>query len=355
MKLPRAPAFWWRRHSLAGYALAPIGAAYGRVSGRRMDGKGETAGVPVICVGNLVLGGAGKTPTALAVADVCRTLGYKPGFLSRGYRGREIGPLIVSAAAHKAADVGDEALLLARHAPTVVSVDRPAGARLLAGLGVDVVVMDDGFQNPSLVKDLSLIVIDAGRGTGNGLVFPAGPLRAPLLSQIRHADALVILGAGKQGGGQGVRIAARAGLPVLHGRTEGTRKRGLNRKPYLAFAGIAEPKKFFAALAEAGAAVGHSISFPDHHPFSDAECEMILRESEQRKLVPITTEKDLARLTGRSGAAERLASTTESFPITVEFGEPKRLRALIGDAIADFGSAYRRAQIIGSAAAQARA
>lgn len=353
MKLPRAPDFWWRRHSLAGYALAPIGAAYGRVSGRRMNGDGESVGIPVICIGNLVLGGAGKTPTALAVADVCRGLGHRPGFLSRGYRGRETGPVIVAPAAHIALDVGDEALLLAQHAPTVVSIDRPAGARLLARLGVDVVVMDDGFQNPSLAKDLSLIVIDAARGAGNGLVFPAGPLRAPLLSQVRHADALVILGKG--GGGQGVRIAARAGLPVLYGHTEATRKRGLRNKPYLAFAGIADPQKFHAALADAGAVLGFKVNFPDHHPFSDADCAMILREAEQRKLVPITTEKDRARLTGRAGAAELLAAATEVFPIKVRFSEPKRLTALVADAIAGFGSAYRRRRVIASGAVPARA
>jgi tetraacyldisaccharide 4'-kinase len=347
MKPPRAPDFWWRRHSLAGYALAPIGAAYGRISGRRMSGTGVSVGIPVICVGNLVLGGAGKTPTALAVADVCQSLGHRPGFLSRGYRGRESGPVVVFPAAHTAVDVGDEALLLAQHGPTVVSIDRPTGARLLARLGVDVVVMDDGFQNPTLAKDLSIIVIDAARGTGNGLVFPAGPLRAPLLSQVRHADALVMLGKGPTNGasGQGVRIAARAGIPVLHAQTEAARKRGLRRKPYLAFAGIADPRKFYATLAEAGATIGHLIDFPDHHMFSEAECEMILREAAQRDLVPITTEKDRARLIGRSGSAQRLAAATEVLPVKVRFEEPRRLAALVADAIEGFDSAYRRGRI----------
>ena len=137
----------------------------------------------------------------------------RPGFLTRGYRGKEKGPLCVSPAIHTAADVGDEALLLAQFAPTVVAADRPSGAKLLASLGVDVVVMDDGFQNPSLNKDLTLVVVDGERGIGNGLVFPAGPLRAPLAAQIRCADALVVLGEGS--GGKGVRIAARAGRPTL--------------------------------------------------------------------------------------------------------------------------------------------
>ena len=180
MKPSRAPEFWWRRHSLTGYALAPLGALYGRASARRMAEPGISVGIPIICIGNFVVGGAGKTPTAIEVASVCRGLGIKPGFLSRGYMAAAAGPILVAPAAHTARDVGDEPLLLALHAPTVVAADRVSGARLLASLGVDAIVMDDGFQNPSLVKDLSLVLLDAGRGTGNGRVFPAGPLRAPL-------------------------------------------------------------------------------------------------------------------------------------------------------------------------------
>jgi tetraacyldisaccharide 4'-kinase len=340
MQLPHAPRFWWRRHSLFGYALAPFGLAYGRISGRRMIGTGTAIDIPVICIGNLVLGGAGKTPTALAIAKVCRQLGLEPGFLSRGYRGTQSGPLIVSTTLHNAGAVGDEPLLLAQHAPTVVAVDRVAGAKLLASLGVEVVLMDDGFQNPSLVKDLSLLVIDAERGIGNGLVFPAGPLRAPLAGQMRHADALVVLGEGS--GGKGVRLAARAGIPILRAQREIIRRRGLKRRPYLAFAGIGEPAKFFATLAAAGAELGHTMSFPDHHPFSDAECEAILAEARHRELVPITTEKDKARLAGRTGAAERLAAATEVLPIRIRFEEPRRLTALISDAVAAHAGAYRR-------------
>jgi tetraacyldisaccharide 4'-kinase len=301
---------------------------------------GAEVGVPVICVGNLVLGGAGKTPTAIHVAKICRELGWAPGFLSRGYRGREIGPVAVSAAAHRAEDVGDEPLLLARHAPTVVSVDRPAGAKLLASLGVEVVIMDDGFQNPSLEKDLSLLVVDAGRGIGNGFVFPAGPLRASLAAQIRRADALIILGDGNAGAG--VRAAARAGLPILRARVAAVRRRGLKQSPYLAFAGISDPAKFYRALASTGAEIAHTLSFPDHHPFSDAECEAILAEAMHRNLLPITTEKDLMRLSGRGGAAERLAAATEVFPIRVRFDEPRRLRVLIADAVAAHDGVYRR-------------
>ena len=336
MPMLRQPDFWWRRHNPAGYALAPLGALYGRVCERRMEGGGASVGVPVICVGNLVMGGAGKTPTALAVAEACRQLRLHPGFLTRGYGGRETGPLVVSSATHSARDVGDEALLLAQVAPTVVSADRPSGGKLLASLGVDVVVMDDGFQNPSLAKDLAILVVDGARGIGNGRVFPAGPLRAPLRAQIRRADALVVLGEGT--GGQPIRAAARAGLPILRARTEPVRRRGLKRRPYLAFAAIADPAKFYKSLAEAGATVGFTMDFPDHRMFSDAECEKILAEAASRDLVPITTEKDRVRLFRRGGAAERLAGVTESFPIRVRFDEPRRLSALIADAVERFSA-----------------
>jgi tetraacyldisaccharide 4'-kinase len=344
MKLPHAPEFWWRRHSIAGLALAPIGVIYGGIVGRRMARQGVSLSVPVICVGNLVVGGAGKTPTALEVANVCRKLQLNPGFLTRGYRGSEIGPLCVSSAIHTALDVGDEALLLAQFAPTVVAADRPSGAKLLASLGADVIVMDDGFQNPSLHKDLTLVVVDGQRGIGNGFVFPAGPLRAPLATQIRSADALIVLGEGS--GGQGVRMAARAGRPTLRAQTEPARRRGLKRRPYLAFAGIADPAKFYASLAEAGAVVGHTMNFPDHHIFTDADCEMIIGEAKSRDLVPITTEKDRVRLNGRGEAAERLAAATEIFPVRIRFEEPRRLTTLITDAIAAHGSAYRHRKVI---------
>jgi tetraacyldisaccharide 4'-kinase len=340
IKLPQAPEFWWHRHSIAGMALSPVGALYGQISGRRMARRGASVSVPVVCVGNFVAGGAGKTPTALEVASVCRKLRLNPGFLTRGYRGREAGPLVVSLAVHSSHDVGDEALLLAQFAPTVVAADRPSGAKLLASLGADIVVMDDGFQNPSLNKDLCLVVVDAARGIGNGFVLPAGPLRAPLAYQIRCADALVVLGDGLDD--RSVRVAARAGLPILRARTESARRRGLRRHAYLAYAGIGDPAKFYETLAASGAVVEHTMSFPDHHVFTHDECEAILAEAKSRNLVPITTEKDRVRLNRGGDAAERLAAATETFPIHVRFEEPRRLVVLLEDAVAAHSSAYRR-------------
>jgi tetraacyldisaccharide 4'-kinase len=354
MRLNRPPKFWWRRHSPIGYALAPLGAIYGRVVERRMTTAGAiSVGVPVICVGNVVIGGSGKTPTAIEIANICRQLRLEPGFLTRGYRGRESGPVLVSLAIHTAVDVGDEPLLLAQHAPTVVAADRPSGAKLLASLGIDVIVMDDGLQNPTLQKDLSIVVMDAHRGTGNGWVFPAGPLRAPAANQIRRADALVLVGDGKSA--DGVRIAARAGRPVLHAAMEPVRPAGLKSRPYLAFAGIADPAKFHRTLAAAEATIGYTMNFPDHHNFSDAECQRILAEAQARGLVPITTEKDRVRLYGRGGAAERLCLTTETLPVRVRFEEQRRAVGLITDAVARYGSAYRKRPLTPAAEAPAPA
>ena len=339
MQLIGQPDFWWRRHSPAGYALAPLGMIYGRMVDRRMTAtESVSAGVPVICVGSVVLGGSGKTPTAMAVADICRELRLRPGFLSRGYRGRESGPLLVSLAIHTATDVGDEPLLLAQHGPTVVAVDRPSGAKLLASFGVEVVIMDDGLQNTTLRKDLSLVVMDGHRGIGNGFVFPAGPLRAPAAAQIQRADALVIVGPGRAA--DGVRAAARAGRPVLHATMEPVRS-APKRGPYLAFAGIADPAKFYRTLAAAEMQVGFTMDFPDHHNFSDAECEKILVQAQARGLIPITTEKDRVRLYGRDGPAERLCAVTETLPVRVCFDEPRRMATLISDAVGRFRSVYR--------------
>ncbi len=243
IKLPQAPEFWWSRRSVAGMALSPFGAIYGEISGRRMARHGVTVDVPVMCVGNFVVGGAGKTPTALEVASVCRKLNLNPGFLTRGYRGRESGPLLVSLAVHTPHDVGDEALLLAQFAPTVVAADRPSGAKLLASLGTDVVIMDDGLQNPSLDKDLTLVVVDAAprdrqRLRASGRAAQGAALR----TRYAAADALVVLGEGEAH--KPLRVAARAGLPILRAKIESARRRGLQRHAYLAFAGIGDPGQF---------------------------------------------------------------------------------------------------------------
>jgi tetraacyldisaccharide 4'-kinase len=291
----RAPAFWQRPSSPIASLLRPAGFVYGMVAARRMGRMGERAGAPVVCVGNFTAGGAGKTPTALAVAKLLIEAGERPVFLTRGYGGCLAGPVRVDPERHGAQDVGDEPLLLARTAPTIVARERPAGARLAVESGAGVIVMDDGLQNPSLAKDLTLAVVDGQAGVGNGLCLPAGPLRAPLRAQWPRVDAVVVIGAG----GEAVaREAAGRGKPVIRARLEpdpetATRLRG---RRVLAFAGIGRPEKFFATLEVCGAQVIVRRPFPDHYPFSASDLAALVAAAEADSLEIVTTEKDFVRI-----------------------------------------------------------
>ncbi len=316
-----APRFWWRpERSTAAVLLWPAAKVYGQVAAWRMNRTpGFRPPAPVICVGNFVVGGAGKTPTCLALARIAKGRGLKPGYLTRGYGGSARGPLRVDLGKHDAATVGDEPLLLAAAAPTVVGGDRIAGARLLLEQGVDLIIMDDGFQNPSLAKDLSLVCIDAEIGIGNGMVTPSGPLRAPLALQLRKADALIVIGEGERGEPL-IRAAARAGRPVLRAAIKPARVREWRKEPLLAFAGIGRPEKFFATLAAAGATVTRKVPFPDHHRFSESDAQTLLARAEAEKLRLVTTEKDMARLAGATGGAlAQLREKASAFAVTLEF------------------------------------
>jgi tetraacyldisaccharide 4'-kinase len=323
----RPPAFWWREApTLPARLLAPLGRLYGGHVARRMARAGAPGPVPVICVGNVGLGGAGKTPTALALADLLRTLGHRPAFLSRGYGGRLDG-VPVEPGRHGAAEVGDEPLLLARAAPTVVARDRPAGAALCAALGADVIVMDDGLQNPSLRKDLALAVFDAGVGIGNGLAFPAGPLRAPLDAHWPLIDAAVIVGEGAAG----ERIAAQAearGLLAVRAalRPDPQDAAALAGQPVLAFAGIGRPDKFFDSLRAVGAQVRATRAFPDHHRYRPRDLSALEREASQAGLRLVTTEKDRVKLPPDA------AVTT--LPVRLVIADDGTLRARLAERLA---------------------
>lgn len=323
----RAPAFWWETSpSLLAQCLRPAGALYGAVASRRMGRAGDRAALPVICIGNFTVGGAGKTPTALAVARLLREAGERPAFLTRGYGGRLAGPVRVEAH-HEAADVGDEPLLLARAAPTIVSRDRVAGARLAAELGASVVVMDDGLQNPSLHKDMALAVVDGATGLGNALPFPSGPLRAPMGRQWAAAHAVLIIGPGEPGGAVARAAQARA-KPVFQGRLvpdpdAEARLRGI---PVLAFAGIGRPGKFFETLRDAGADLVEARAFPDHHPYTAQDLAALAGDAAQRNLTLVTTEKDLARL---GPDLRQSAHGIVALPISLAIEAEDSFRALV--------------------------
>lgn len=308
----RAPEFWKSRGPLA-RMLAPLGMFYGAsVAWKAKSARLFDPGMPVICVGNLTAGGSGKTPIAIAIADALRQRGHKPFFLTRGYGGSEKGPALASRA-HSAAMMGDEALLLTRSAPTVVARDRAAGARLARKKGATVLVMDDGHQNFSLRKTVSLVVVDAQTGFGNGFQIPAGPLREPVKQGLSRADAVILVGDGMPGlpGFEG---------PVLRARLVADAT-AFTARPVFAFAGIGRPEKFIASLEQADAHVVGSCFFADHHPYSETEIDQLKMIAGDATLV--TTEKDFVRLT----TAQR--EGIRALKVAARFDDPAALSHLL--------------------------
>lgn len=324
----RAPAFWWRRPGLLAVLLAPLGWLYGAITLRRMRRPGTDCGIPVICVGNFVAGGAGKTPTAIALAGLLVQRGETPFVLMRGYGGRLRGPVEVHPEHHAARAVGDEPLLMARHARTVIARDRVAGASLSRALGASVIVMDDGLQNPALTKRLRLAVVDGASGVGNGLCLPAGPLRAPLAEQLGEVDAVLVIGPGEAGAAVAAQATAR-GLPVLAARLEpeaGAVAR-LSGQAVLAVSGIGRPEKFAATLREAGARIVAERAFGDHHPYTPDDVAALVAEAALYDSLVATTEKDMVKLGPLWPDAER--GRLLGVPVRLVLDEPDAMAALL--------------------------
>jgi tetraacyldisaccharide 4'-kinase len=325
----REPGFWHGPSSWKSHLLRPLGVLYGAIAAKRLQREGLEAGIPVLCVGNYHVGGAGKTPTVLALAKLLRDLGETPVVLSRGYGGRLRGPVRVDPVRHAAGDVGDEPLMMAAALPVVVSRERADGVPLARSLSASVIVMDDGFQNPSVAKDVSLIVIDSDRGLGNGRVLPAGPLRAPLRPQLARTDALVIVGQGGAAEAVAADLAMR-GKPVLRARLAPSEASvaSIRGKRVLAFAGIGDPARFFATLRASGIEIASERAFADHHPFSQGEIAALIAEAKREALTLVTTEKDFARLQA-GGEVPDWARAIVPFAVTLEFEDAALLRKFV--------------------------
>lgn len=331
-----APPFWWQSSGIQSALLSPFGWIYGRVARRIMDKRVRKAvDVPVICVGNFTVGGSGKTPTALALASAAIERGLKPGFLSRGYGGGVHHATVVDLEKDTARLVGDEPMLLAAKATTVVSPNRAEGADLLASEGVDLIIMDDGFQSARLVFDQALLVVDARRGVGNGCVFPAGPVRAPVIDQLRHANALIVVGEG-DGADRMIRLAARAAKPIHLARLQPRNGAQFRDRNCLAFAAIGDPEKFFKTLEDAHVRLARCKSYPDHHPFTEDEIRELLAEAELYGLELITTGKDYVRLQAGHGNAAELVEKTSVLEIDLAFDSPDVPGAIIEAALSAF-------------------
>ncbi|MDO8290039.1 MAG: tetraacyldisaccharide 4'-kinase [Parvibaculum sp.] len=335
----REPNFWKLRRD-GGFSIFPsllspvayIWGAAGRI--KRYYARPEIAAVPVICIGNLTAGGTGKTPLALTLAERLISAGEVVHFLTRGYGGSEHGPLQVDLTRDTAKNVGDEPLLLARLAPTWVAVDRAEGAAAAARAGARVIIMDDGFQNPSLHKDFSLLVVDAHAGLGNGKIIPAGPMRERLDDALKRTSAVMIVGRGHAADSLAARARNQA-LPVFRAILRAKNAPDLDNKTVFAFSGIGRPEKFITTLQELHAVIAGVAEYPDHHMFSEADAQKILLKARELSAMIVTTEKDHVRLQSApvGSARARLRDTAVSVPVRALIDDQAGLEALIGEAI----------------------
>lgn len=286
MKTPK----YWQSNSLISKLLFPFGQIYGFLTQARIKlVSPRKTSVPVICIGNITAGGTGKTPVSISIAKLLGIEMRHPYFVTRGYGGK-LQNIIVNNKKHSAAEVGDEPLLLSQQAPVIVNANRFEGAELAIRNGADIIVMDDGFQNPTLYKDLSFLVFDGSYGIGNGKIIPAGPLRETFEQGIKRADALIILGKDKHN------LAEKSKLPVFFGHIEVAQTCNIDNRNILAFAGIGHPQKFYHTLSQQGFNVTETIDFPDHHFYSHDELEKILTRAKEINADIYTTSKDYVKI-----------------------------------------------------------
>ncbi len=328
----KAPGFWGNPPDAPGWQsrlLAPVGAVYAAATAARVRRPaGYRAPCPVICVGNINAGGTGKTPVVIALVQMLAERGLTAHVVSRGHGGRLEGPVEVDEARHSAGDVGDEPLLIAAFTRVFVGRDRAAAGRMAADAGADVIIMDDGHQNPTLARDLSLVVVDAETGFGNGRVIPAGPLREPVGAGLARAEAVVAVGPDAARAGLVQNWPQLGALPVLGARID-VLQMGMDwqGQRVLAFAGIGRPEKFFATLRGLGAEIVHAVALDDHQALPPALITRLKADADRLGAQLVTTEKDAVRL------PRQFRTQVLTLPVRLSFDAPEKARDLLGQVL----------------------
>lgn len=328
----KTPSFWYRAPedatSKRERLLSPLSKIYQLFFALDQKLKKPcSVDIPILCIGNITAGGTGKTPTSIALLNALKhaSIAQNPFFLIRGYGGAEHGPLLVDLNEHSAWDVGDEALILAKHAPTIIGGDRVASAELAIEHGADIIIMDDGLQNPSIHKDLKFVVINGEMGFGNQKLMPAGPLRQPLAQGLAIADAFIIIGADHHNTQQHL----PEDKPVLYAQLQNARNYTPDtQKPYIAFAGLGYPDKFFNFLKSSmGMNIIDTIPFGDHHPYDSQDLLKLYEQAQTQKATLLTTEKDFMRLPEIDGI------TVETIPVEMIWDDTDALLSVVKNAL----------------------
>lgn len=319
----KAPSFWSDKDSLRSKVLQPIAGLYHKVTSQRIvKAPVYDSVLPVICVGNVTMGGSGKTPVVQSLVSLLNDARKSPAILLRGYGGCVKGPVQVDMRQHNPDQVGDEALLHSGHAPTFVSANRCKGAKLIEqNPAFTTIVMDDGLQNPYLKKDVSFLVVDGENPFGNGRIFPAGPLREKMDDAVKRVQAVVVIGDDR------FNIATQYGFicPVFSARLKPVNSHHFVGKPVIAFAGIGRPQKFFDTLYKNDAVVVGTKDFADHHAYTEDDIMGILAQAEKIRALPVTTRKDWVRL------PENLQSKISVLDVHIEWRDEAALKAFLSE------------------------